>query len=77
MRPDARLTALLTAVGAVAVGAAVQVADGYGRPVAFVWLTVAVTAVLLAVVLPTHRTIEAVLTHALPPVLVVALTWQL
>ena len=77
MRSDARLTALLTAVGAVAVGAAVQVADGYGRPVAFVWLTVAVAAVLLAVVLPTHRTIEAVLTRALPPVLVVGLAWQL
>ena len=77
MRSDARLTALLTAVGAVAVGAAVQVADGYGRPVAFVWLTVAVVAVLLAVVLPTHRTIEAVLTRALPPVLVVVLAWQL
>ena len=30
MRSDARLTALLAAVGAVAVGAAVQVADGYG-----------------------------------------------
>ena len=77
MRSDARLTALLTAVGAVAVGAAVQVADGYGKPAAFVWLTVAVAAVLLAVVLPTHRTIEAVLTRALPPMLVVVLAWQL
>ncbi|MGZ8750717.1 MAG: hypothetical protein ACXWYP_07555, partial [Pseudonocardia sp.] len=77
MRADTRLTAFLAALGAVAVGAAVQVADGYGRPVAFAWLTVAVVAVLLAVVLPTHRTIEAVLTRALPPALVVALAWQL
>ena len=57
MRADARLTALLTAVGAVAVGAAIQVADGYGEPTAFAWLAVAVVAMLLAVVLPTHRTI--------------------
>ena len=67
VRADSRLTAFLTALGAVAVGAAVQVADGYGRPAAFVWLTVAVVAVLLAVVLPTHRTVEAVLARALPP----------
>ncbi len=77
MRADSRLTAFLTALGAVAVGAAVQVADGYGRPAAFVWLTVAVVAVLLAVVLPTHRTVEAALARALPPILVVALAWQL
>ena len=76
MRSDARLTAFLAALGAVAVGAAVQVADGYGRPAAFVWLTVAIVAVLLAVVLPTHRTVEAVLGRALPPVLVVGLAWQ-
>ena len=76
MRADSRLTAFLTALGAVAVGAAVQVADGYGRPTAFVWLTVAVVAVLLAVVLPTHRTVEAALARALPPILVVALAWQ-
>ena len=36
----------------MAVGAAIQVKDGYGAPAAFVWLTVAVVAVLLAVVLP-------------------------
>ena len=74
---DARLTALLAAVGAVALGGAVQVADGYGEPYAFVLLTVAVAAVLLAVVLPTHRTIEAVLGRVLPAVLVVALAEQL
>ena len=68
---DTRLTTFLVALGAVAVGAAVQIADGYGRPAAFVWLTVAVAAVLLAVVLPTHRTVEAVLGRALPPILVV------
>jgi hypothetical protein len=77
VRADARLTALLGAVGAVAVGGAVQVANGYGAPTAFVWLTVAVVAVLLAVVLPTHRTVEGVLGRVLPPVLVVALGWQL
>lgn len=77
MRADARLTALLTAIGAVAMGAAVQVANGYGHPTAFAWLTVAVVAVLLAVVLPTHRAAEDVLGRALPPVLVVALAWQL
>jgi len=77
VRADARLTALLTAVGAFAVGTAVQVADGYGRPTAFVWLTVAVVAVLLAVVLPTHPTVEAVLGRALPAILVVALVAQL
>lgn len=77
MRADSRLTAFLAALGAVAVGAAVQVADGYGLATAFVWLTVAVVAVLLAVVLPTHRTVEAALARALPPMLVVALAWQL
>jgi hypothetical protein len=77
VRPDARLTALLAAVGAVAVGAAVQVADGYGEPYAFVLLTVAVAAVLLAVVLPTHRVVEGVLGRVLPAVLVVALAEQL
>ena len=77
MRADTRLTSFLAALGAVAVGAAVQIADGYGRPAAFVWLTVAVAAVLLAVVLPSHRTLEAVLGRVLPPVLVVALVGQL
>ena len=78
MRADARLTSFLAALGAVAVGAAVQIADGYGRPAAFVWLTVAVAAVLLAVVLPSHRTARG---RAQPglcrPVLVVALVGQL
>jgi hypothetical protein len=77
VRADTRLTSFLAALGAVAVGAAVQIADGYGRPAAFVWLTVAVAAVLLAVVLPSHRTLEAVLGRVLPPVLVVALVGQL
>jgi hypothetical protein len=77
VRADARLTALLATVGAVAVGGAVQVADGYGEPSAFVLLTVAVAAVLLAVVLPTHRTVEDVLGRVLPAVLVVALAEQL
>jgi hypothetical protein len=77
VRPDARLTALLTAVGAVAVGAAVQVANGYGTPTAFAWLTVAVVAVLLALTAPTHRAVEAALVRALPPILVVALGCQL
>jgi hypothetical protein len=77
VRADTRLTTFLAALGAVAVGAAVQIADGYGRPAAFVWLTVAVAAVLLAVVLPTHRTIEAVVGRVLPSVLVVALGGQL
>lgn len=76
-RPDSRLTAALTALGAVAVGAAIQIKEGYGAPGAFVWLTVAVVAVLLAVVLPTHRTVEAVLGRALPALLVVALVAQL
>ena len=77
VRADTRLTTFLVALGAVAVGAAVQIADGYGRPAAFVWLTVAVAAVLLAVAPPTHRTVEAVLGRALPPILVVALAAQL
>ena len=77
MRADSRLTAFLTALGAVAVGEAVQVADGYGRPDAFVWLTVAVAAVLLAVVVPTHRTVEAALSRVLPAILLVALAGQL
>lgn len=76
-RPDARLTAAFTAVGALAVGAAIQVDDGYGKPAAFVWLTVAVVAVLLAVVLPTHRTVEAVLRRVLPAALVAMLVLQL
>lgn len=76
-RPDARLTAALAAVGAVAVGAAIQVADGYGAPTAFVWLSVAVGAVLLAVVLPTHRAIEAGLRPVLPALLVGGLVGQL
>jgi hypothetical protein len=76
VRPDSRLTALLTALGAVAVGAAIQVKEGYGAPAAFVWLTVAVVAVLLAVVVPTHRAVETVLGRALPTLLVVALAGQ-
>lgn len=76
-RPDRLLTAALAALGAVAIGAAIQVADGYGAPAAFAWLTVAVVAVLLAVVLPTHRTVEAVLRRALPALLVGALVGQL
>ena len=75
-RRDGWLTALLTAVGAVAVGAAIQVREGYGAPAAFVWLTVAVVAVLLAVVVPTHRSVEAVLGRALPALLVVAVAGQ-
>ena len=79
--PDARrdsfLSAALAALGAVAVGAAIQVKDGYGEPTAFVWLTVAVVAVLLAVVLPTHRTLEAAVARALPGMLLVALVGQL
>jgi hypothetical protein len=74
---DRRLSAALAAVGAVAVGAAIQVDDGYGRPAAFVWLTVGVGAVLLAVLLPTHRTIEAFLARTLPGLLVAALIGQL
>jgi hypothetical protein len=76
-RPDSRLAAALAALGAVAVGAAIQVREGYGAPAAFVWLTVAVVAVLLAVVLPTHRAVEVVLRPVLPALLVVALVWQL
>jgi hypothetical protein len=76
-RRDSRLTAALAALGAVAVGAAIQVREGYGAPAAFVWLTVGVVAVLLAVVLPTHRAVEAVLRPVLPAVLVAALVWQL
>jgi putative ABC transport system permease protein len=76
-RPDSSLGATLAALGAVAVGAAIQVFDGSGRPPAFVLLSVGVVAVLLAVVLPTHRTIEAVLRRALPGMLVVALVFQL
>jgi hypothetical protein len=76
-RPDNRLTALLAALGAVAVGAAIQVDDGYGKPAAFVWLTVAVAAVLLAVVAPTHRRIEAGLGRVLSALLVAALIGQL
>lgn len=75
--PDSRLTALLTAIGAVAVGAAIQVDDGYGKPAAFVWLTVAVVAVLLAVVLPTLRSVESVLARVLPVLLLGALAGQL
>ena len=54
-RLDSRLAAALAAVGAFAVGGAIQVKDGYGAPAAFVWLTVAVVAVLAAVAVPTHR----------------------
>jgi hypothetical protein len=76
-RPDSRLGVLLAAVGAVMIGAAINVFDGYGRPPAFVWLTIAVSAVFLAVVVPTHRTLEAVLRRALPGMLVVGLVFQL
>jgi hypothetical protein len=76
-RPDSYLGAALAALGAVAVGAAIQVFDGSDRPPAFVLLSVGVVAVLLAVVLPTHRTVEAVLRRALPGMLVVALVFQL
>jgi hypothetical protein len=75
-RPDRRLTALLTALGAVAVGAAIQVKEGYGAPAAFVWLTVAVVAVLLAVVLPSHRAVEGALRRVLPALLVVGVAAQ-
>jgi hypothetical protein len=74
---DRWLAAALAALGAVAVGSAIQVKDGYGAPSAFVWLTIAVVAVVLAVVLPTHRTVESALARALPTLLVVALVWQL
>ena len=76
-RPDRRLSVLLAAIGAVMIGAAINVYDGYGRPPAFTWLTIAVVAVLLAVVLPTHRTLEAVLRRALPGMLVVGLVFEL
>ena len=72
-RPAGRLLAAgLCAVGAVATGAAVQVDDGYQHPLAFVWLTVAVAAVLLAVVAadPPHDRGRA-RPGSLPPVLVV------
>jgi hypothetical protein len=74
---DRRLSVALTAVGAVAVGAAIQVGDGYGTPAAFAWLTVGVGAVLLAVLLPTHRTVEAFLARTLPGLLAAALIGQL
>jgi len=73
---DSRLTALLTALGAFAVGAAIQVKEGYGAPAAFVWLAVGVAAVLLAVVLPTHRTVEGVLRRVLPVLLVAGVACQ-
>jgi hypothetical protein len=76
-RPDSRLAAALAAVGAFAVGGAIQVRDGYGAPAAFAWLTVAVVAVLAAVVLPTHRTVEALLRRALPALMVAMLVQQL
>ena len=76
-RPDSRLTVALAALGAVAVGAAIQVDDGYGQPAAFVWLTVAVVAVLTAVALPTRPAIETALGRGLPWLLLVALMGQL
>jgi hypothetical protein len=76
-RPDSRLTLALSAAGAVAIGAAIQVREGYGAPAAFVLLTVGVVAVLLAVVLPTQGWIEAGLRRVLPTLLVAALVEQL
>ena len=73
---DSRLTVLLTALGAFAVGAAIQVKEGYGAPAAFVWLTVGVAAVLLAVAAPTHRTVEGVLRRVLPVLLVAGVASQ-
>lgn len=74
---DRLLSVGLAGVGAVAVGAAIQVFNGYGRPPAFAWLTLAVAAVFLAVVLPTHRAVEGALARALPALLWVGLVGQL
>lgn len=76
-RPDGRPTAALAGIGALAVGAAIQVKDGYGEPAAFVWLSVAVVAVLAAVVVPTGRAVEALLRRTLPAALVAMVVVQL
>jgi hypothetical protein len=75
-RQDSRLAVGLCAVGAVATGAAVQVDNGYRHPLAFAWLSVAVVAVLLALVLPSRPQLEAALERVLPPALVLAVAGQ-
>jgi hypothetical protein len=75
-RPDSCLAAGLCAVGAVATGAAVQVDNGYRHPLAFAWLSVAVVAVLLALMRPSRPELESALERVLPPALALALAGQ-
>jgi hypothetical protein len=51
-------TALFCAIGAFAIGQAVQVANGNLHPDSIFWLTVACVATFFGVVLPTHAFIE-------------------